>query len=75
MEVQYFSNEFVNEAVTIDLIDKINDKYKTDQGKILYKFTTIKELDKMVITPDLLIASEAMGIVVVVVDTMQNLAL
>lgn len=73
MEVQYFSNEYIYEAETIDLIDKINDKYKTDQGKILYKFPTIKELDKMVITPDLLIASEAMGIVVVVVDTMQNL--
>ena len=60
-------------ALPIYLIDKINDKYKTDQGKILYKFPTIKELDKMVITPDLLIASEAVGIVVVVVDTMQNL--
>ena len=73
MEVQYFSNEYVYEAETVDLIEKINDKYKTDQGKILYKFPAIKELDKMVIKPDLLIASESMGIVVVVVDTMQNL--
>ena len=73
MEVQYFSNEYVYEAETVDLIEKINDKYKTDQGKILYKFPAIKELDKMVIKPGLFIASESMGIVVVVVDTMQNL--
>ena len=55
------------------MIEKISEKYKDTEGKILYKFPSIKELDKKVIVPDVLIASESMGIVVVVVDTMQVL--
>lgn len=73
MEVQYFSDEYISETETIDLIEKISEKYKGIDGKILYKFPSIKELDKKVIVPDVLIASESMGIVVVVVDTMQVL--
>lgn len=48
-------------------------KYKDIEGKILYKFPSIKELDKKVIVPDILIASEIMGIIVIVVDAMQVL--
>lgn len=71
MKVQYFSDAYINETETVDLIEKIGEKYEAIEGKILYKFPSIKELDKKVISPDLMIASKKMGIVVVIVDTMQ----
>ena len=55
-----------------DVLD-LEEKYKDIEGKILYKFPSIKELDKKVIVPDILIASEIMGIIVIVVDAMQVL--
>lgn len=55
------------------MIEKVSEKYKDVEGQILYKFPSIKELDKRVIVPDVLIASETMGIIVIVVDTMQVL--
>ena len=55
-----------------DILD-LEEKYKDIEGKILYKFPSIKELDKKVIVPDILIASEIMGIIVIVVDAMQVL--
>lgn len=71
MRVQYFSDEYISETETVDLIEKVSEKYKDIEGKILYKFPSIKELDKKVIVPDILIASEIMGIIVIVVDAMQ----
>lgn len=73
MRVQYFSDEYISETETVDLIEKVSEKYKDIEGKILYKFPSIKELDKKVIVPDILIASEIMGIIVIVVDAMQVL--
>lgn len=46
MRVQYFSDEYISETETVDLIEKVSEKYKDIEGKILYKFPSIKELDK-----------------------------
>ena len=45
MRVQYFSDEYISETETVDLIEKVSEKYKDIEGKILYKFPSIKELD------------------------------
>lgn len=73
MQIQYFSDQYTKETETVNLIEKISEKYKGVAGQIFYKFPSIKELDKKVIVPDILIASKTMGIVVVMVDTMQVL--
>ena len=46
MRVQYFSDEYISETETVDLIEKVSEKYKDIEGKILYKFPSIKELEK-----------------------------
>lgn len=73
VRIHYFSDEYTNETETVNLIEKLSEKYRELDGQILYKFPSIKELDKKVIVPDVLIASKSMGIVVIVVDTMQVL--
>ena len=41
MRVQYFSDEYISETETVDLIEKVSEKYKDIEGKILYKFPSI----------------------------------
>ena len=41
MRVQYFSDEYISETETVDLIEKVSEKYKDIDGKILYKYSTV----------------------------------
>lgn len=41
MRVQYFSDEYISETETVDLIEKVSEKYKDIDGKILYKCSNV----------------------------------
>lgn len=72
MKIQYFSNDYINETETVDLIQRIAEECQNSAGWILYKFPQIKELDREVIVPDILIASELMGFSIIMINTMQT---
>ncbi len=67
---QFFSSDYIEETEAVSLLGEINEKYKEHEGYIFYKFPSVKEMDKPVITPDIFIASKSLGIVLIVVDTM-----
>lgn len=73
MNTQYFSEDYINDRESVELIEKINNEYSGDEGLILYKFPSIKELDKKAVTPDILISHPNLGIVIIITNTMQVL--
>lgn len=71
MNTQYFSEEYINDTESVDLIEKINNEYPGTEGLILYKFPSIKELDKKAVTPDILISHPKLGIVLIITASVQ----
>lgn len=72
MKIQYFSNDYMNDTETVSLIEKIYEEYQDTDGWIMYKFPSIKEFDKKVIIPDVLIAAEKLGFLIIMVNTMHT---
>lgn len=72
MKIQYFSNDYIKETETVDLIQCLAEEYKEASGWIFYKFPQIKELDRKVIVPDILVVSESIGILIIMVNPMQT---
>lgn len=66
---QYFSEEYIEDVETTTLIDEICSCFD-EEGMIFYKFPSIKEFDKAVITPDIFVVSPSIGVLSIIVDTM-----
>lgn len=70
MQKQFYSDDYVNEVETIELINELYSELEKEQGMIFYRFPTVKEFDKMPIVPDVFVVSESIGVLSVIVDTM-----
>lgn len=70
MQKQFYSDDYVNEVETTELINEIYSYLENEQGTIFYKFPTVKEFDKMPVVPDIFVVSESVGVLSVLVDTM-----
>ena len=66
---QFFSEEYIEDVETSELMDEIC-RCLNEDGKIFYKFPSIKEFDKAVITPDIFVVSPSVGVLSIIVDTM-----
>ena len=42
MRVQYFSDEYISETETVDLIEKVSEKYKDIEGKYYINFLQLR---------------------------------
>ena len=59
MQKQFYSDDYVKEVETTELINEIYSYLENEQGTIFYKFPTVKEFDKMPVVPDIFVVSES----------------
>ncbi len=70
MQKQFFSEEYTSDVETTALINELYEYLKNEEGIIFYKFPTVKEFDKQAVTPDIFLVSETIGVLSIVVDTL-----
>lgn len=68
---QFYSDSYINDVETLDLIDEIMKNLGDEDGVLYYKFPTIKEFDKAPISPDIFLVSESIGVFTLLVDTLE----
>lgn len=72
MEKLVFSQEYVNDNVTMELYDALYKEFSDLNGHLYYGFPTIKILDYPVEHPDIFLISELYGVILVFSDEMVN---
>lgn len=70
MQKQFYSEDYITDIETTELIKELYLHFEKDEGIIFYKFPTVKEFDQRPITPDIFCVSESIGVVSIIVDTM-----
>lgn len=70
MKKQFYSEDYVNDIETTSLLNELYEHLKDDSGMIFYKFPTVKEFDQPAAAPDIFIVSESVGVLAIVVDTL-----
>lgn len=70
MQKQFYSEDYVNDIETTSLLNELYEHLKDDNGMIFYKFPTVKEFDQPAAAPDIFIVSESVGVLAIVVDTL-----
>ena len=71
MKKQIYSDDYNDNIEIMTLLEEIDKRYQNENGYIFYGFPTIKEFDRPIIRPDIFIVAEHLGVVSILVDSIE----